>query len=61
MTNMEWFDTGGFATGVTKIAIGMPSEEDLIRLKEEKYIHFCNNKTTPDDGSDPKPFQIWIK
>lgn len=56
MTNMEWFDTG-----VTKVAIGIPSEEDLIRLKEEKYTHMSNGKTAPDDGSDPKPFQIWIK
>ena len=56
MTNMEWCDTG-----VTKMAIGMPSEEDLIRLKEEKYTYMSKSKTVPNDGSEPKPFQIWIK
>ena len=54
--NMEWFDTG-----VTKVAIGMPSEEDLVRLKEEKYTYISKGKTVPDDGSEPKPYQLWIK
>lgn len=53
---MEWIDTG-----VSKQAIGIPTDEDLNRLKEEGYTHMCNGETKPNDGSKPERYEIWLK
>ena len=53
---MEWIDTG-----VTKQAIGIPTEEDLERLKSERYTFMSKGITEPTDGSKPEPYEIWVK
>lgn len=53
---MEYFDTG-----IIKCAIGIPTDEERIKLEEEGYTHMANGKMEPDENGYQEPFEQWIK
>lgn len=50
---MEMFDTG-----VTKFAIGMPTDEERKKLEEEKYVLMSRVK---NEYFPYENYEIWIK
>ena len=50
---MEWIDTG-----VTKQAIGIPTEDDLKRLQAEGYTQMSRGETKSEN---PEYYEIWTK
>lgn len=45
-------------TGVTELAIGLPTEEERQRLRDDGYIHMSNGVTVEEH---PQPYEIWIR
>ena len=50
---MEWIDTG-----VTKQAIGIPTEDDLNRLQSEGYVQMSKGEAKSEI---PEYYEIWMK
>ena len=53
---MDYFDTG-----VTKQAIGMPTEAERVKLKQDGYCFMSRGVTEPDENGEQEPYEIWIK
>lgn len=45
-------------TGVTELAIGLPTEEERQRLRNEGYTHMSNGMTVEEH---PQSYEIWIR
>ena len=44
-------------TGVTELAIGLPTEEERQKLRDDGYTHMSNGVTVEDAQS----YEIWIR
>lgn len=45
-------------TGVTEFAIGLPTEDERKKLKDEGYTHMSNGKTVEEH---PQSYEIWMR
>ena len=45
-------------TGVIELAIGLPTEEEQQRLRDDGYTHMSNGVTVEEN---PKSYEIWIR
>ena len=45
-------------TGVTELAIGLPTEEERQRLRDEGYTYMSNGMTVEEH---PQSYEIWIR
>ena len=50
---MEYYNTG-----VTELAIGLPTEEERQKLTNEGYTHMSNGVTVEEH---PQSYEIWIR
>ena len=45
-------------TGVIELAIGLPTEEERQKLRDEGYTHMSNGVTVEEY---PQSYEIWIR